>query len=208
MGLKVFDICGTLYDSNTTFDFCRYRSSGLNKIALLIVRGIFFKVLNKISMVLFNYDLIRSIHIRTLRGCPPELVYIEAVKFVDEYLDNKKIHSAHAFLEKFKKDEILLVSATIDPVAKAISEKLGGLRFISSMLELSDGSLTGLLKRDLLGLKHNYIETDSVDFIITDNKSDIVLCRQAKEVVIVSKKKNLNFWMGQGFEICHIIEVF
>ena len=46
-----------------------------------------------------------------------------------------------------------------------------------------------------------------IDFIITDNKSDLELCKLSKEIVIVTKKKNILFWQKQNINISKIIEV-
>lgn len=204
---KIFDICGTLYDSNTTMDFCEYRVSGKNKIILKLSKTILAKVINKISVKLFAYDIIRILHIKTLKGLKATEIESDANNFVDNYLENKKIKEVYEILKFHDKENIILVSATIEPVAKAIAKKLGNLNYRATTLEYQEDRCLGKIKDDLLGKKQHYFKNKEIEFIITDNKSDLDLCKMAKEVVIVSKKKNLNFWQSKDLKIQKIIEV-
>ena len=200
----IFDIRGTLYDSNTTMDFCEYRVSGKNKIILKLSKTIFGKVINKISVKLFDYDFIRILHIKTLKGLKDTEIESD---FVDTYLENKKIEEVHEILKNYNKEDLTLVSATIEPVAKAIAKKLGSLNYLATTLEYHEDKCLGKIKDDLLGNKQHYFKNQEIEFIITDNKSDLDLCKMAKEVVIVSKKKNLVFWQNQDLKLQKIIEV-
>lgn len=204
MIFKIFDICGTLYNSNTTMDFCEYRVSAKNKIILRLSKTILAKAINKIIIRLFDYDLIRILHIKTLKSVKTTLIESDAK---DNYLENKKIKEVHEMLKINDKENILLVSATIEPVAKAIAEKLGGLNYLATTLEYQEDICLGKIKDDLLGKKQHYFKNEEIDFIITDNESDLDLCKLAKEVVIVSKKKNLYFWKKQSLVISRIIEI-
>lgn len=204
---KIFDICGTLYDSNTTMDFCEYRVSGKNKTILKLSKTILAKVINKISVKLFAYDIIRILHIKTLKGLKDTEIEKDADDFVDTYLENKKIEEVHEILKNYNKEDITLVSATIEPVAKAIAKKLGSLNYLATTLEYHEDKCLGKIKDDLLGNKQHCFKNQEIEFIITDNKSDLDLCKMAKEVVIVSKRKNLVFWQNQDLKLQKIIEV-
>ena len=65
--MRVFDVCGTLYNSNTTFDFIleyhRYRNNKVRSLYLMILLSFPCKVLNKLK--LFS---IRKRMIATLKG--------------------------------------------------------------------------------------------------------------------------------------------
>lgn len=204
---KIFDICDTLYRSNTTMDFCEYRAIGFQKMFLKFSKTFLGKVINKFLINLFNYDWIRSIHIKTLKNIARTTIESDADSFVDNYLNNKKIEEVHKYLETFNKNEVILVSATIDPVAKAISKSLGNINYLSTTLNYKDSICLGIIKEDLLGNKQKYFESKNIDFIITDNKSDLKLCKLSKKIIIVSKKKNIEFWKKQNLEISKIIEV-
>lgn len=204
---KIFDICDTLYRSNTTMDFCEYRAIGFQKRILKFSKTFLGKVINKFLINLFNYDWIRSIHIKTLKNIEISIIERDADSFVDNYLNNKKIEEVHKYLETFNKNEVILVSATIDPVAKAISKSLGNINYLSTTLNYKDSICLGTIKEDLLGNKQKYFQDKKIDFIITDNKSDLQLCKLSKKIIIVSKKKNLEFWKKQNLRITKIIEV-
>ncbi len=203
----IFDICGTLYNSNTTMDFCEYRAVGIKKKILKLSKTILAKVINKLSVKFFNFDLIRVLHIRSLKDLDINALQKDANDFVEQYLENKKIEEVHDILKNYDKNDVILVSATIDIIANAIAQKLGGLKYISTTLEYKEDKCLGKIKDDLLGNKQHYFKNQEIEFIITDNKSDLDLCKMAKEVVIVSKKKNLSFWQSKDLKIQKIIEV-
>jgi len=204
----IFDICGTLYNSNTTMDFCEYRCDKKSKkIILKLSKTILAKVINKLSLKFFNFDLIRVLHVKSLKDLDINTLQKDANNFVEQYLEKKKIDEVHNILKKYDKNDVILVSATIDPMAKAIAQKLGGLKYISTTLEYKEDKCLGKIKDDLLGNKQHYFKNQEIEFIITDNKSDLALCQMAKEVVIVSKNKNIKFWENQDLKVSKIIKV-
>jgi len=205
---KIFDICGTLYNSNTTMDFCEYQCKNKSyQFILHLSKSIAGKVTNKILMKSFGYDFIRALHVKALKGLTKQTINNDATLFVNNYLENHKIDEVHRLFDKYNKEEIILVSATLEPIAQAIAKKLGDLKYFSTTLEYKKDTCLGKIKNDLLGNKQNYFDGRELKFIITDNKSDLKLCKMANEVVIVSKKKNLNFWKNQDLKIEKIIEV-
>lgn len=205
--IVIFDICGTLYNSNTTMDFCEFRcENSFKKKQLKLSKSTLGKVLNRILVNFFNFDFIRIMHIKTLANVEKEELEKDAVRFVDFFLEFKKNIEVHTLLKSFDEKDLMLVSATIEPVAKAISMKLGNLEFLSTTLEYSENKSLGKIKNDLLGKKQKYFKGEEISFIITDNKSDLLLCQKAKKVVIVSKDKNLIFWNKQNLNISKIIK--
>jgi phosphoserine phosphatase len=204
----IFDICGTLYNSNTTMDFCEYRCKSARKRKLLKFSKTFFgKLVNKLLVMLFNYDFIRVLHLKSLKGLTKNEIEKDAAFFVNFFLINKKIDEVHVILNNYEKEDIVLVSATIQPIAEAIAHKLGGVKYLSTTLEYNYDKCTGTIKDDLLGNKQNYFRDQEIELVITDNKSDLSLCKKAKEVVIVSKKKNLSFWEKRKLKISKFIKV-
>ncbi len=204
----IFDICGTLYDSNTTMDFCEHRCKNkVQKNILRFSKTFFGKVFHK-SLTYFGIDFIRNLHIFSLRNISEEELKKDAISFVNNFLNDKKIIEVHEVLSRYSKDNILLVSATIEPVAYAIALKLGNLKYLSTALEYSDNMCLGKIKEDLLGHKANYFKDKKIELVITDNKSDLNICKISKEVVIVSKNKNIDFWENQKkLNISKIIKV-
>ncbi|XKM13830.1 hypothetical protein RCS94_01315 [Orbaceae bacterium ac157xtp] len=207
MAYKIFDICGTLYDTNTTFSFCENQSSVYRKWILKLSKTIFGKALNKVLVKCFSYDFIRNIHIKTLSNLTLIQLDNAADSFVENYLNKKKITDVHNILKSFDSNDIILVSATIEPIAKAIAKKLGCLKYIATTLMYDNGKCTGVIKDDLLGNKQDYFKDKTIDLVVTDNKSDVELCKLAKESIIVTNIKNLTFWQKQDITIIKVIMV-
>lgn len=172
----IFDICGTLYNSNTTMDFCEYRTAGFQKMFLKFSKTFLGKVINKLSVKFFNFDLIRMLHIRSLKDLDINTLQKDANDFVEQYLEKKKIDEVHNILKNYDKNDV--ISATIEPLAKAIAQKLGGLKYISTTLEYKEDKCLGKIKDDLLGNKQHHFKNHDIEFIITDNKSDLSLCQK------------------------------
>ena len=205
----VFDICDTMYDSNTTFDFMDYMflKNTKYKIMRKISRNLFFKVINKIVFKIFKIDLTRVIFLKYLSGFTRIELEKEVNDFYKEYLVSKKRSNIISLLKKLKKENknILLMSATIDIVAKRIATEFD-VKFISSKLAFSKEICLGELEYDLLGQKDNYIK-EEIELVVTDNLSDISLVKIAKKSIILSKKKNIGFWNNQKLENYQIVEI-
>lgn len=204
----IFDVCGTLYDSNTTMDFCKWLSKGKRfRYLLFVLSSTPGKAFNKLSVSLFKFDLTRNVHIYTLRGNSPQFIEVEAKKFVESSLSIKKIERVHELLAQFNKDDTILVSASIEPVIKAVAESLGIKRYYATSLRINEEGYTGAISLDLLGNKASLFEDNVIDLVVTDNKTDYSLCKLADRVIIVSKKKNLGFWQDSRLHIERIIGV-
>ena len=68
--LVIFDICGTLFFSNTSFDFLdlivQAKSYSLFR---KVSKTIFARIINKVSVLLLKKDLIRSIAVLYIKEC-------------------------------------------------------------------------------------------------------------------------------------------
>lgn len=208
MSRAVFDICGTLYDSNTTFDFCIWRSRRWTRFLLHLLRSKLIAVLNRVSLLYFNKEAIpvRHLFIKTLKDTPKSILSQQAKEFVNTFLIERKQEAIIALLQKFQKDDIILVSATLDCIAFHIAQYFGISHFFSSTLCYDKRQICqGILEIDLLGNKHSLFE--QIDFIATDNLDDFLLCQKAQESVIVTKKKNKRFWLAQNLKNSTIMEI-
>jgi phosphoserine phosphatase len=188
----IFDICDTMYDSNTTFDFLDYILKYTLKYNIYrrISKTIIVKVINKILWNTLRIDLIRIVFLRYLKGYSREelLMYIDG--FYKDILDLKKRDMIIKILkeEKAKEKDILLMSATIDIVAERIAKEYN-VNFISSRLLFDDNNICmGKLEFDLLGIKDKYVN-DDIKLVVTDNLSDLQLVKKAKQSIIISKKR-------------------
>ncbi len=204
MRIALFDICGTIYRSNTTFDFLSY-SFANNKsyeIYKIIYQSFVWRVLNKVLRQFFGLDLTRVLALRFLKGHKRDELICQVEKFYDNFLSFKinefiksKIHdglSSHNC-------RVILLSATIDVVAEVIARRLGCKEYYSTQLEYIDGICTGKILKDLLGKKNIILKElgidNSIEYFYTDDFSDIPVLEKAKGKHIVVYSKYRKRWL-------------
>ncbi len=201
------DVCGTLYDENTTSGFviyhlernCRFWQSKFLEIISGRRKVIPF-LISRLGKVL-GIDLHRSLVLRMIEGEDSASLKCSA----NEYcfmLDKRCIAETHSFLKRKKEEgwRPILVSNSIDLVIEAIARKLE-VEFVSSKLLWNDDICTGRISVDLTGRKRRYLEEyldlslANIDFsVVTDNKTDADLIVAAKHayLVVCGQKKT---WM-------------
>jgi phosphoserine phosphatase len=200
--IVLIDICGTLYNSNTTFDFLDYSFLNNNKYLLFrkCTKFVVWKIINKISLILFKFDLTRTFAVRFLKN--KTKAELEAA--VDLFYENvlKKLSQKEVFelIDKLKSEEkrLILVSATLDFIATKVSSEIGIFECYSTVLEYENDICKGKIKQDLLSRKFSFL--NSVDIFppfshtITDNFSDLDLLKNSDEMMIVSVIENHVKW--------------
>lgn len=201
--LYVFDICGTIFKSNTTFDFLTFLLVPKSKSYSCfdkIRKTIAWKVINKLSRTYFHLDITRIIALRFLRGYSREQLLSEADTFYDTYLMK---HPNSYVLDKIREIQadnscdLLIASATIDVVAEVIANRLQIKEWHSSELCYKDGICQGKLSKDLLGKKKEVVGNIlgcSVDSMFTDDFTDIPLLKSAKQKNIIVCPKTFKKW--------------
>ena len=143
------DICWTLFYSNTTYDFLHIRG---NKFNSLIYK-------------LFGIDLVRCRAIRAFNRLPLAEQQTRVKQFYTDYLLPRKISPVWQMIEG---KDIILVSQTMDLIAKTVAEYIGAKAFHAT-------------------LNKGEVLTHYADFdIITDNMSDLPLIRRAKKATIIT----------------------
>lgn len=194
----VFDVCGTLYSSNTTFDFVKFyhrKESNLFKLFFVTLLTSFFgKVINKFLGV-----SIREMIISTLSGESLCKVNSCADEFTRNFLIDFKIDSIFKLFdeEKLRPNTcIILASASIDPVIKAIAKFLE-VDFFATKLEVINGLFSGKIENDLKGQKCRFLTDIKMDFFASDNKDDFLVGLKSCKYLIVTKNKNLEYWKGK-----------
>ena len=215
--LSIFDICGTLYRSNTTHDFLEYYWSKKNNLCFRL----FFKVsrtkaIKFIWIILskvFGTDIFRILAVRTLRGEKKADVDALAHTFVKNYLPSRIRSEIFALLNEQRNSgaEIVLMSASIYPVVKAIATMLKIEQYFCSMIADEHDILLGYLSFDMHGRKKevflkNFDSKKKFTFV-TDNKEDLPLIELSAFPYIVTRKKNMKFWKTRQPTNAHIIEV-
>lgn len=190
------DICGTIFDSNTTFDFLdtmlttssyrRYRS---------ISKTLFWRVFNKLCVVILGIDLTRKIAVRYLKGYTENELLLMSEKFYEVFLSKRykyKVLDLIKSLQKNVDNRLILISATLDCIASVIARNLNIMDVISSELIYDKAQCTGKLKTDLLGNKLKELKLNGIiplyEMMITNDYSDIDVILQSKKSCIVLDK--------------------
>ncbi|WKE66791.1 hypothetical protein PVT67_06005 [Gallaecimonas kandeliae] len=206
--VSVFDVCGTLYRSNTTFDFIRYFRKGSLSLTFLDVKIVKIPLL-LIGKVL-GIDLYRLIFIRLLKGFSRLELDNAAESFYDNFLSGKKINEVHFLLEdeKLSGKEIALCSASLDLIISVISRNLEVDNFYATNLLFNDQDICkGSISNDLLGRKDTiFSDTHELDLVATDNKSDKNIIMNAKRKYIVSTTKDVSFWLKNKLKVDLVVK--
>lgn len=208
MGKVVFDICGTMYKSNTTFDFLDFFFSG-NKgylKARRLSRLFFVRAVNKIIILLTGKDILRCYFVSYLKGVSRHRLQEQSNLFYRQCLSGREIDFTISKLNEINACcDIILASATLDCIAKVIADKYN-VSYISSELEFINDICTGRMSVDLLGKKHQYFK-GKIDLVVTDNKSDFKLIQLAEKSIVISNSRNKLFWVKKRMKNMSIFEV-
>lgn len=204
------DICGTLFNSNTTMDFLSLNSSSFKKKR----ESLFYKVLNKLSRTFIRYDFIRVGGVLAISGKTRAELDTAAESFYNNYLTSHVIKETHQLINDLKQQgfKIVFISATMDFIAKVIARKLNADLLFSTSLEYQNNICLGRISNDLLGQKHvkarEYLtqvpQPVEEIVVVTDDKTDLKLAQMAQRVYVVAFNENDNFWK-KGLGIDHQI---
>lgn len=188
----LIDICGTLFQSNTTFDFLDYIIKNKSyKYFRKIMQTYIWHFFNSIIYRIIHIDLSRKIALNYLKGLNKKEILQKANEFYNQYLEQRKIKETWQLIDTLKNNEstLILISGTIDPIAQVISQKINIPIYISSQLAYKNDICQGKLKLDALHNKSKLLIkqdiTSPYQHIITDNPSDIKLIKQSKNATIV-----------------------
>jgi phosphoserine phosphatase len=209
----IVDICGTLYHSNTTFDFLGfYLQLRSYRRFRKLSRSIAVRLVNKTLLHLFRFDMIRWCAVRFLKGKTQEELLEAAHRFYDAVLRFKINHAALEKVSSFALERRpVLVSATLDFIARVIAEKLYIPDVFSTELEYdAGGACRGRIKNDLLGSKAHFLAqknlSDAYDAVITDNYSDRSLFRRdTLNCVVASSQNEKKKWRAFAAKRCLVI---
>ncbi len=215
--LAIFDVCGTLYRSNTTFDFIEFywkeKSHKILRLFFTLSRTIIGKAVWIMLSKLYNQEIFRILAVRSLSGERMDDVDDAAQRFVKNVLSFKTRSNVFHILDLQRKQgaEIVLLSASLCPVVKAIASELRIERYYCSSLEVISGRLSGRYLNDVRGRKKEIFLkeiSDSTNFVfVTDNKEDLPLLEFSSSPYIVVKKRHKNFWQLKKPVHASLIEV-
>lgn len=207
MSKKVFDVCWTMYRSNTTFDFIDFVVSKNSKsFFYYLLKFPITKILILVVGRIIGRDIYRFFYIKLLKGYSFQYLNGLSRDFYYDFLVNKKINYTFDLFNQFSdKDEVILCSASLDIIVEQIATQLK-VRYVASKLCFANNICTGLLDSDLLGNKLELFEMDKIDLVVTDNLSDLELVKNSKRAVILSTTKNVNYWNSRGFTVDYLLE--
>lgn len=192
--LNIFDICGTLYRVNTTFEYVKFfHKKNKNFLRYIYVSFVTSK-LGKFLALIFNFSIRKSV-IKTLSGFDIKVINLTAEEFYDEVLESEKNQSIFRFFENT--DNKLLLSASIDPVVNVIAKRLNCVAK-STLLKYNQNDIClGEILEDLKGNKLSKIEGDRIIKVFTDNFDDIdIINKSEKAYLIYPNQKRKNRWDG------------
>lgn len=189
-----FDVCGTLYDANTTFDFLDFHlqaRSARHRFLRRCRQLLPLLLVNVMVQRLSGRDVLRALSTGSLKGHDVAVVGASARRYVAEVLPAKRIGPVFELVQRYRDRDyrIVLVSASYDCIIEAVADAVGADGWHSSSLAVRAGRLTGTYARDLLGAKHRHLAdaltgADALA-VITDDRSDLALLRRATEGVVV-----------------------
>lgn len=200
----LIDICGTVFDSNTTFDFLDefLRQSSYARFRRLS-RTVIWRAISKSFALLRGTDLTRYIAVRYLRDIPRQQLVEAADRFCESVLRHKVKVRTIETIEQYRRQgyRLVLASATLDFIAEAVARWLSIDTFFGSELSYTvGGNCRGLIVKDRLGHKLQAVKDCQIALpvavTITDNLSDIDILRMSDRVWIVAPENMRRHWLS------------
>lgn len=193
----VFDVCWTLFRSNTTNDFILFYLKRKNFCRYLVFRFLTFRpvgiILNLVGIKDFRERIIRQLEGSDL----DELVEI-ADLFYLQFLVKKKNDVVFEEFLRTKNDgeTIFLASASLDIVVSTIA-KFNNVNYVSSKLKYNKNVCEGVLIIDATGCKHELLKEKTgrsfYDAIYSDNIEDIQMQEFFEKYFYVKNTKIFKF---------------
>jgi phosphoserine phosphatase len=217
MRVYLFDVCGTLFRDDTTLGFLNFvvRNHKSRSLWLSIVSSRRSPVRWGLALAekLTGRAWIRDCSLLVLRGYSRAQVDRWAREYVAHLLEARREAKPFALFEKALGEfEVVLASASLEPVVGALAEKFS-VSFVASSLAWSADRCQGYLQQDLSGTKEqailsklgsNYVGEGC--HCVSDNFSDRSLLEKCQgRTVVLRRPSHRNFWNSLEAEF---IEVF
>lgn len=175
--MAIFDVCWTLYRSNTTIDFITYVLRRDNKLKYIWFVALIWRPIALFLVRVFKIDL-RRFAIGQLSGYSKEHLQEHANSFYNSFLRGKENQVVYERFLELKKEgaKIFLASASLDVVIEAIAKNTT-VKFVSSQLQYANGVCSGTLHDDLTGKKYSALQKETLinffDVMYSDNAEDM-----------------------------------
>jgi len=203
----VADICNTLYDSNTTYDFIKYciATDKLPAFTKMVYPCIlsrvspFFWAISLVQKAI-NKDIFKTIIVSFLKGHSIQDVKEWAEHFYEDVLQDRIIGQTFSILKEYNPDDIVLVSSTLEPIAATIAERLSIRHFLATTLVKNNSHYTGEIERELSGtklaaLQNKFQDGIELELVISDNFTDKeLMSRSDKKIAVCYNKQHERYW--------------
>ena len=215
----VVDLCGTLVTEDTTFGLLRhYFSANKNRkikfklFQLLAARYSPVRILFSIAEKLSDRNFLKHCVLLLLRGEALADLEFSAEEYANHLFLYKRIQPVKRILDaRSAKSEIILASASLEPIVAACANALGA-RYVASSLEQRDGILTGRYFHDITGRKAIELsEAFGASIfskricVMTDNVTDRSMLELADDaVVILHKPSHRTRWSGMNAKFIQV----
>ncbi|WP_165743738.1 HAD-IB family phosphatase [Pseudoalteromonas sp. Z9A6] len=216
MRIAVFDVCGTLYRANTTFEFLDfYFQENLKyKFFRKISKSFLGKLLNYPFFRFLKFDVLRYVAIAFLKGETISDVNKAARIFVTQHLAERIQPEIKVLYDKYQKDGyyMILMSGSLDFIISIISEAWGAHDSYSTVLQIKDKKLTGKVAFDQLFNKSHVLdehyEIIGELIVVSDNASDYQLLKKADTgYAVCNKVKQVTFWQRKNLKNTKLVEL-
>ncbi|PTP29359.1 hypothetical protein CWO07_17760 [Vibrio splendidus] len=216
MKIAVFDVCGTIYRSNTTFEFLDHYFANNYRYRLFrfFSRTFFAKLINYPFFKYFRTDLIRIIAILFLKGESTSAVSESARLFVEQQLNNKVQQPVADLFGKYKREGyyLVLMSGSLDFLITTIQDKWEADDAYSTLLQRENNKFTGSVYFDQLFNKYDVLKNNYKDIeelvVVSDNASDLLLLSKADTAfAICNKQKHIDFWKRQNLSNLSVVDL-
>jgi len=197
-----FDLDGTLVSGQTTLLLIKFlRRAGVVSRMFLVGTGLWF-LAYKARLVKVSEGS-RSKSASVLKGLETMEVETLMRRFSEEEMAPRLHRGASAALSKHLAagDRVVVLSAALDPVVRALCERLQVPDYVGASCEVEDGSYTGRLggiipygeekARVAAGLMDRWGADPSACWAYADHETDIALLRSVGHPVAVSPKPAL-----------------
>lgn len=206
MKVAVFDVCGTLYDDNTTFSFLDsyFYDNRKYKFFRKLSKSFIWKVGNYPFYRFFHTDITRIIALSFLKGESLSDVDRAAQEFVSVYLPSRVKKDIISLYDNYRDQgfDMILMSGSLDVLIRHVSLSFMANNTFATELEAKNGLYTGKVSKDQLFNKAEVLQVNypNVKYlvVISDNKTDLPLFLLAdKAYAVCNKEKQLRYWRSK-----------
>lgn len=208
--LYLFDVCGTLVNSDTTVGLLIWHFDRTGQSVKRLVVELLFERRSPLFWLvtvlerLFKCQFAKTLAVSLLKGQQSAELEASARAYA-RHLMNTRME--WVILEQLrlaqKHSQVILVSASLEPLVRALAEELG-VEHVASRLSVQGRRLTGRYEEDITGRKleallsrygEKELERDLV--LYSDNFSDFALFEKCRERhVILRRARHRHRWAG------------